>query len=258
MASALDAFTIMVYRQLKRLVRARSRLVGSLVNPLIWMIFFGLGWSSVFKGAAARAMFGGYSYLDYLAPGVVMMAVFMAGFISGVTVLWDKEFGFLKELLVAPASRSAGIMGRALGDALAAALQGAWILVLMLPLASHVDPRGAPIVLGAAVLTGLAFTSLGIALALRVSSMEGFHVIVSFITMPLLFLSGAFFPIDPLPGWMKILAYANPLTYAVDLARGSLLGSGSLNPLLDAAALATSSAALMLAVALMFEGATLD
>jgi ABC-2 type transport system permease protein len=258
MGSVMDAFAIMMYRQLKRFVRARSRIIGSIVNPLIWIVFFGLGWSSLFKGQVARALFGGHSYLDFLAPGVVMMAVFTGGFISGVTVLWDKEFGFLKELLVAPSSRAAGIIGRALGDALVTVIQGALILAAVIPLAHGIRPEGIPAVLAAALLAGTAFTSMGIAIALRMSSMEGFHLVVNFMMMPLLFLSGAFFPIDPLPGWMKALAYLNPLTYSVDLARRSLLGAGSINPLLDAAALALSASALLALASLSFSKATLD
>ncbi len=258
MSEAVDAFNIMVYRQLKRFVRAKSRLFGSIVNPLIWMVFFGLGWSSLFKGSMAKALFGGYSYLDFLAPGVVMMTVFMGGFISGVTVLWDKEFGFLKELLVAPASRTAGMAGRAFGDALVATIQGALILAAIIPLARDINPGGIPVTLAAALLTGFAFTSLGITIALKISSMEGFHIIVNFIMMPLLFLSGAFFPIDPLPEWMKVLAYLNPLTYSVDLARISMLGSGSMNPLIDTVVLAASSLILIGSAALLFREATID
>ncbi len=257
-ASFIDTVYIMAYRQLKRYVRSKSRLVGSIVNPLVWLVFFGLGWSRALNVPGARALFGGLDYLDYLLPGVVAMSIFTASFISGITIIFDKQFGFMKEILVAPVPRPAALLGRALGDSLTALLQGLLILGAGLPLASHVNPLGVFPVALYGFLLALGFTSAGIALASKITSHEGFQLIVNFIMLPVLFLSGAFYPIDPLPGWMKALAYLNPLTYAVDGMRQGLVGVGSLHPAASLAALGAASAILLLLAIALFEKATLE
>ena len=249
---------IMAYRQLKRFLRAKSRVVSTVVNPLIWLVFFGLGWANAFSFPAARALFGGLDYLSYLAPGIVAMTVFSASFISGVSVLWDKEFGFLKEVLVAPASRSAAILGRALGDAAVAVVQGAIILALSFAIAPELSAAGVLPAIGYSFLMALGFTSAGILIALRMTSMEGFHMIVSFLMFPLVFLSSAFYPLDYMPTWMRAVAYVNPLTYAVDGVRGCLVGVSSFNPWVDATVLTLLSAVLMLAAMAGFERATIS
>ncbi len=249
---------VMVYRQLKRFIRARSRVVGSIVNPLIWLGLFGIGWSSFFRGRLLPGLPNGASYLGFLAPGVVIMSTFIGGFIAGITVIWDKEFGFLKELLVAPASRAAGIVGRAIGDALSATLQGAIVLVGAIFLVSGLNPLGAPLALLAAFLTSLVFTGLGILVALKISSMEGFHLLVSLIMMPVMFLSDIFYPLGPLPSWMKAIAMMNPLTYAVDLARAGLAGAGEISPEISLVALIMISIVLLAADAKVFEKTTIS
>jgi ABC-2 type transport system permease protein len=222
--SWLEPLWIMTYREMKRFIRAKSRLIGSIVNPLIWAIFFGMGWANAFNFPQAKLIFGGVDYLTYLMPGIVMMTVFTASFISGVTVIWDRQFGFLKEVLVAPAPREPIAIGRALGGSLMAVLQGLLVLVAMIPLVNKVKLEGILPVILVGLLIGLSFSSVGIALAIRISSMEGFHIISSFLMMPTIFLSGAFYPINTMPKWMKALAYANPLTYGVDLTRYYLVG----------------------------------
>ncbi|RLF66438.1 MAG: ABC transporter, partial [Thermoplasmata archaeon] len=107
----MDAFVTMVYRQIKRFIRAKSRILGTILMPLIWLVFFGLGWSKVFNFPYARIIFGGVDYLSFLVPGMFAMSIFTGSLMSGISVLWDKQFGFLKELLVAPSSRKAGIAG---------------------------------------------------------------------------------------------------------------------------------------------------
>ncbi|MEM2681968.1 MAG: ABC transporter permease, partial [Zestosphaera sp.] len=112
----MNGFLTMTYRQLKRFINARSRVLMSIVNPVMWLVFFGLGWSNVFNFPGAKTIFGGLDYLTYLASGMVAMTIMMGSFISGVSVIWDKQFGFLKETLVAPVSRAEVILGRAFGD----------------------------------------------------------------------------------------------------------------------------------------------
>lgn len=238
--SWIQAFAAMAYRQLLRFRGARSRVANALVFPLIWLAFFGYGWSAAFDrlGPAAAQLFGGLSYLEYLAPGIIVMTVFTGGFSSGLGVIWDREFGYLKEILVSPAPRSAVLLGRITGDTLAIMVQGALMALLVSAAAGYANPRGILAGLAAAFIAAYASASIGTLIALTMRSPEGFHMVINLVMMPMLFLSGAFYPIDPLPGWIKALAYANPLTYAVDLTRGLMYGVHTLPLALDALGLA--------------------
>ncbi|NJE26080.1 ABC transporter [Thermococcus sp. MV5] len=221
----MRAFITMIYRQAKRFFRARSRVIGMIINPLIWLIFFGLGWSKVFDNPMARTIFGGVDYLTFLAPGIFAMTIFNQSFVSGVSVIWDKQFGFLKEILVAPASRKEAIVGRVTGDSLLTTVQGLIILLLTFLLAENLKLSGILPALVMGFLLAIAFSGFGTTLALKMESLEGFQMIMMVLMMPLTFLSGAIYPIEAMPGWMKALAYINPLTYAVDGARYYLVGS---------------------------------
>ncbi|BAD85334.1 ABC-type multidrug transport system, permease component [Thermococcus kodakarensis KOD1] len=221
----MEALTTMAYRQLKRFSRARSRVIGMIINPLIWLVFFGLGWSKVFDNPMTKMIFGGVDYLTFLAPGIFAMTVFNMSFIAGVSVIWDKQFGFLKEVLVAPASRRGSILGRIIGDSLVTLAQGTIILTLTYPLAESLKLSGFLPALGVGFLLSMAFSGFGVSLALKMESMEGFQMVMMVLMLPLTFLSGAIYPIDTMPGWMKALAYINPLTYAVDGARHFLVGA---------------------------------
>ncbi|MGB9709777.1 MAG: ABC transporter permease [Infirmifilum sp.] len=248
----------MVYRQIKRFVNARSRLVMTIVQPILWLVFFGLGMSRAFSFPGASVMFGGLSYLSFLASGMVAMTIIVGSFMSGVSVIWDKQFGFLKETLVAPAPRAQIILGRALGDALVINLQAMIILALVYLIAPGLRIEGVvPVVLYGIVLS-LGFASLGIALSVRLSSMEGFQMIVNLITQPLLFMSGIFFPLSTMPDWMRIIAYLNPATYAVDGMRYWLTGVSAFNPMEDVALLLVLTAVLLFLGVRSFEKATIE
>ena len=214
---------VMWYRQVKRFVRAKSRLIGSIAQPLFWMLFFGLGFTSALTFQGYR-VFNSMSYMSFLIPGIILMAVFFTSFMAGISIIWDKEFGFLKEVLVAPASRSILIFGRALGDSTVAVFQGFIVLAVAYLLTPNLLLGGIPILALTVFLTALTFTCLGITLASKIKSMEGFQLLTTFIAMPTLFLSGAFFPVETMPSWMKIMAFLNPLTYGVDVARKVLTG----------------------------------
>ncbi len=215
------------YREIKRFLRAKSRIIGSIIQPIFWMIFFGLGWSSAFKVGGRALTFNGVGYLEYLIPGVVMMTVFFSGFFSGITVLFDREFGYLKEILASPAPRWASLFGRAAGSTTISLIQGILILLVGYPLAPGMMLSNIHFVILAAILVSLSFTGLGITLAMKIRSHEGFQLIVNLLGMPILFVSGVFYPIDTMPTWMKMLAYINPLTYAVDISRYALTGVSS-------------------------------
>ena len=254
----MEAFSVMAYRQIKRFVRARSRLVGMIINPLIWIVFFGLGWSKVFDFPYAEIIFGGVDYLTFLSPGVMSMTIFATSFVAGISVIWDKQFGFLKEVLVAPSSRSEAMAGRIVGDSLIALLQGAIILGLMFILASDLNPAGILPAAGLGFLVAVSFSSLGVTIALKMRSMEGFQMLINFITLPLLFLSGAFYPITTMPEWMKVMAYFNPLTYAVDGMRYFLTGTSVMHPMIDVLLLALLSIVLLAVAMLSFRKATIE
>ncbi|RDD53490.1 MAG: ABC transporter [Candidatus Korarchaeota archaeon NZ13-K] len=244
----------MFYRQVKRYFRARSRLIGTIVNPLMFFVFLGMGFSASMRGLSASL---GVDYLAFLAPGIVVMTTFTASFIGGISVIWDREFGFLKEVLVAPASRTYAIMGRSLGDSFTSSLQALLITLLICAIAP-LNPIGIIPSLAVCFLTSLAFNNMGIAIASRMRSPEGFQLIANLLTFPLIFLSGAFYPIDNLPQAVKPLFYLNPLTYSVDLTRYLMIGISSIPPVADALILLIIASILSLISARLFNRSTLD
>ncbi len=254
----LGGMYVMVYRQVKRFFRARSRVLGTLLNPLIWVLFFGLGWANVFNFPMAKEIFGGVDYLTFLAPGVIGMTVFTVSLISGISVIWDKQFGFLKEVLVAPVSRAESIIGRLVGDSITTLIQVVVIAALMYVIACDLNPWGVIPMLLISFLASLTFSSVGVVLALRIRSMEGFQLLINLFMLPLLFLSGAFYPLKTMPEWMKLLAYVNPLTYTVDGMRYFLSGVSAFNPVLDISLLSALTVAFLGAAAVLFQKATIE
>ncbi len=264
MMAGLNAFTIMVYRQLKRFIRARSRIVALIVQPVMWIFLFGMGMGGVFSfnnpmiEQFVKQQFGGLDYITFLTTGVIGMSVFMGSFLSGISVIWDKQFGFLKETLVAPAPRSMVILGRIFGDALIVLLQASIIALIARTVSPTINILYLPIALIYGMFLALGFTSAGIALALKMRSMEGFQMIINFIMMPVMFLSGIFFPVDRMPDWAQLIARINPLTYAVDGIRYWLTGTSLNDPLVDLAVLVVISAILMLIAVKLFEKTTIE
>ena len=222
----LRAFLTMVYRQTRRFLRSKSRIIGMILNPIIWIVFFGIGWSRIFKGP--MEIFGGVDYLTFLAPGIFAMTIFNQSFISGVSVIWDKEFGFLKEIMVAPVSRLSIVLGRTAGNATTALIQG--ILILAISAVMGFRPSGiVGLVLSVVfmLLIATTFIGLGLIFASNMEDMHGFSLIMNFVIFPIFFLSGALFPIENLPEWIIKICYVNPLTYGVDGLRGTLVGVSS-------------------------------
>ena len=253
----MRAFMTMIYRQIKRFWRDRSRVVGMMINPLIWLIFFGLGWSKLFDFPMAKKLFMGFDYLSFFAPGVYCMTIFLNGFTSGLSVIWDKQFGFLKETMVAPSSRKSIMAGRIVGDATISLLQGIIILVLTLPL-TDMKIHGFFPALFLGFLLSISISSLGVCISIRMNSIEGFQLVVSVLMLPIVFLSGAVYPIDAIPDYIKVLAYLNPLTYAVDGSRYFLLGVSRFSILLDIFTLSILTIILLLTAILLFERLTLE
>jgi len=248
----------MLYRQLKRYFRARSRVLGTIINPLMFFIFLGMGFSASLRGMSAAMANKGVDYLAFLAPGIAVMTAFSSSFIGGISVIWDKEFGFLKEVLVAPASRTYAIIGRALGDSITSALQSLLIMAFIYLIVPSLRIEGIPFAIAISFITSLMFNSLGIAIASRMRSPEGFQLIVNFLIFPLIFLSGAFYPIDNLPDLVKPLFYANPLTYSVDLTRYFMTGVSSLPIYVSLSTLLLLTALFMFLSASVFNRSTID
>jgi ABC-2 type transport system permease protein len=208
-------------RQIKRYLRSRSRIVGSLAQPLLYLLALGYGFGSVYQQA------GQGNYINFLAPGIIAMSIIFTAMFSGMEVIWDRQFGFLKETLVAPMSRLHIMIGRTLGGATVATLQGVIVLVISLLFGFHpihwltIIPA-----LGIMFLISLLFTALGTIVGSVLKDMQGFQLIMNFLVMPLFFLSGALFPLDGLPKALSIITQLDPLSYGIDALRLLLLGSG--------------------------------
>lgn len=222
----LQAIYVMWLRQMKRFIRAKSRIVASIVQPLFFLFILGSG----FRVATFAGIEG--DYLHFLAPGIITMAIMFSSMFTGVSVLWDKQFGFLQEVLVAPISRFSIILGRTLGGATTALIQGFIIFFVSLALGVQF-PSIAGLLLTVVTMVLISFTAVGFGLiiASKMSDFQGFQVIMNLLIMPLFFLSSAFFPISKsLPTWLKTIAFLNPLFYMVDGIRGSFTGANNIFP----------------------------
>ncbi len=252
MSDGWSAAYAMVYRQVRRFARAKSRILGTVVNPLVFFLFFGLGMSFSLRGALP---FGG-DYLAFLSPGIVAMAAFSTSFVGGVTIIFDREFGFMREVLIAPAPRSVVMLGRVIGDSLTSTLQTILIALLVYFMVPSLRLGGLLPVIGVTLLTSLLFNGLGSAMASRMRSPEGFHVVISILMLPVVFLSGAFYPIDALPVFVRPIFLVNPLTYSVDLMRFFMTGSSSFPAWMDLSVLILLGMASIYLSARLFEDST--
>ena len=204
-------------REITRFKRNRSRLIGSMAFPALFLVFMGTG----FKGAFRYQ--GDISYAAFIGPGIVAMSLLFSSMFGGMSVMWDRQFGFLKEILVAPVSRISIMAGQTLGTVTTSMLKGVVFLVILLVFGLiKPEPIGMLAAFGFMFLISAAFVSLGIAVATRMRDPHGFQLIMNFLIMPVFFLSGALFPLDELPGWLAILTHVNPLTYGVDGLRFAL------------------------------------
>ena len=200
---------------------------------LLFLIALGFGFGPIFQKA------GGGNYIDFIAPGIISMGILFTSIFFGIEIIWDRQFGFLKETLVAPVSRLSIMIGRTLGGATAATVQG--LLVLILSYIVGFRPFSLamiPVAISIMFLTSILFTALGTAIAAKMTDMHGFQLIINFLIMPMFFLSGALFPINGLPKTIEVIASVNPLTYAVDGLRLTLIGNAHFNLWLDFGVLA--------------------
>ena len=219
---------ILWLRQIKRYLRSKSRIIGSLGQPVLFLVALGFGFGPIYAKA------GGGNYLQFLAPGIIAMSILFTSIFSGIEVIWDKQFGFLKETLVAPVSRTKIMIGRTLGGATVATIQG--LVVFFITLCIGFRPVSVLFSLYSFVimfLIAMLFTALGTAFASRLEDMQGFQLISNFLVMPIFFLSGALFPLENLPKAIEFIVRIDPLSYGVDALRGVLSNASTMSIGLD-------------------------
>jgi len=216
----MSAIYILWLRELKRYTRSRVQLLASLGQPLLYLLVLGFGLGPVFQRA------GQGNYLQFVAPGVIGMTVLFSSIFSGLGLLWDRQFGFLKETLVAPVPRLQIMIGRTLGGATVAVLQGLLVTVVCVIAGFRpVHLINVPLALGFMLLIATVFAGLGVAVGSSLQDMQGFQLIMNFMVMPIFFLSGALFPLDGLPKVLKAATMVDPLSYGIDGMRSVLLGT---------------------------------
>jgi ABC-2 type transport system permease protein len=238
-------------REVIRGVREKSRLLGSLVRPFIWLFLLGTGLRAV---AGGNLPAGVDNYQHYIFPGMIVMNILFSSIMAGTSVIWDREFGFLKEILVAPVSRTSIALGKTIGGANMAVLQGVLTFVFIPFLGIPVDWLRLLLVIPCMYLVAFAITSLGMLIACRMRSFEGFGVMNNFVVMPMFFLSGAMYSVANAPDWLKVVIAVNPVNYGVDLVRSVFLGIVPVNPLwLDIAVLAGFALAVQTIVIVLFQ-----
>ncbi len=211
---------ILWLRQIKRYLRSRARIVGSLGQPLLFLFALGYGLGPIYQKA------GGGNYIDFLAPGVIAMSILFTAMFSGIEIIWDRQFGFLKETMVAPVPRINIMIGRTLGGATVATMQGIIVFIISVIGGFRPESLGAlPMALFFMILISILFTALGTAIASVLEDFQGFQLIMNFLIMPMFFLSGALFPLDNLPPVIAAITRLDPLSYGVDALRASLIGT---------------------------------
>ncbi len=230
----MNKIYILWLRQIKKYLRSKSRMIGSLAQPLLFLLALGYGFGSVFQQA------GQGNYLNFLAPGIIGMSIIFTSIFSGMEVIWDRQFGFLKETLVAPMPRFNIMIGRTLGGATVATMQGIIVMFISLIFGFHPVSWFAVIpAIGIMFLVALLFTSLGTMIASLLDDMQGFQLIMNFLVMPLFFLSGALFPLQGLPKALDLIARIDPLSYGIDALRALLINSGHYGLGIDVVVLGT-------------------
>jgi len=237
-----------------RFFRLKSRVIGSLGMPFFFLAFMGMGFRTGTPGIPADV-----DYLSFLTPGIIGMTLLFSSIFAGLSVLWDREFGFLREIMIAPVSRISIVLGRAAGGVTTAIMQSLIILVSAVAMGVKITGvKGFLFSVLLMILIAATFIGLGLAFASRMKDMSGFSLIMNFLIFPLFFLSGALFPIDILPGLIRNVAYLNPLTYGVDGLRYCLVGTNQIPLALDIAVLILSCGVMLGLGAYLFETSDID
>jgi ABC-2 type transport system permease protein len=219
---------ILWLRQIKRYWRSKSRIIGSLMQPLLFLLAFSFGFGPIFQKA------GGENYIEFLTPGIIGMSILFTSVFSGIELIWDKQFGFIKETFVAPVPRYQIILGRILGGATVSSFQGFLVFLVSLLLGFKIT-KLMSLILGFVFmfLIAFVFASLGTIIASILDDMQGFQLIMSFLVMPTFLFSGAIFPLNNLPEFLKFIAQFNPLSYGVDGLRWALISNSHFGGMFD-------------------------
>ena len=224
--NTLRGIYIVWYRDILRYWRDRIRAIVGLAQPLLFLVVFGAGLgSSLGGGFSAGGAPGSLSYAQFVYPGVVGMAVLFSAIFGAMSIVWDREFGFLKEILVAPIDRSAVAIGKALGGATQAMIQGVILLVLAPIIGVTLNVGTVLLLLPFLFILAFALSSMGVAIASRMKSMQGFQIVMNFVMMPMFFLSGSLFPLTGVPDWLAVAGRLDPATYGMDPIRRIVLGA---------------------------------
>ena len=213
LGSSVRAVRVVWRRELLRFLRNRLRLVTSFVQPVLFLLVLGTGMSSLVASS------GGVNFKTFMFPGILAMTVLFTALFSAISIVWDREFGFLREMLVAPVRRGAIVVGKCAGGTSTAAIQGAVMLLLAGLVGVPYSPTLFATLLGEMILVAVALTAFGVLVASRMTQIESFQAVIQFLVMPMFFLSGAIFPPTGLPQWLEVLTKLDPLTYAVDPMR---------------------------------------
>jgi ABC-2 type transport system permease protein len=234
----MSAIYILWLRELRRYTRSRVQIIASLGQPVLYLVALGFGMGAVYRQA------GRGSYLQFVAPGVIAMTVLFSATFSGIALLWDRQFGFLKETLVAPVPRVFIMLGRTCGAATVALLQGGLVAIVCMiagfrPANLALLPQGIAFL----ALIALVFAGLGTTVGSSLKDMQGFQMVMNFLVMPLFFLSGALYPLDGLPKVLAAITRVDPLSYGVDGLRSALIEQTHFGPAVDATVLVILAAA---------------
>ena len=217
-ADDLRAIRVVWKRELIRFLRSRIRILTSLAQPLLFLFVLGTGLSGVVPRAP-----GHVDYRTFMFPGVLAMTVLFTSIFSAISIVWDREFGFMREMLVAPVRRTALVIGKCIGGATVSTLQGVMVLVLAGLVHVPYDPMLFLELFGMLLLTSFALTAFGVMIASRMEQVESFQMIMQFTVLPMFFLSGAVFPLTRLPSWLRVLTRIDPLSYAVEPMRRAVI-----------------------------------
>lgn len=238
-----NAIYVLWLRDVKKFFRAKSRIIGTLMLPIFFLLGLGLGLGSIIH------LTTGGTYFDFIVPGIVGMSLLFTSISSGTAVLWDRQFGFLKEILVTPNSRSSVVIGRVCGGATTAIMQSILVVVISLLIGFNLNISWlTPLAIVFMALIAATFISLGLTLGSMINDFQGFQLVTQFFTLPLFFLSNSIIPLTSFPIYVRVIAYANPLTYGIDGLRNTLLGAGTFSVWLDLVAMIISTA-IMISIA---------
>lgn len=219
----LNAVYVLVARDFKKFIREKSRLISTLARPLIWLFLVGGGMSRLVSPEI------GMSYIQFIFPGILGMTILFSSIFSSISIIWDKEFGMMKAILVAPVSRFSIVVGKALSGAMLSIIQTFMLLIFIPVLKIDISPAAIPQVIVIAFILAFCISSIGIIVATFFENFESFSAIMNFIVMPMFFLSGAMYPVNKLPLILKTITRINPLTYGVDALKHAIFKNSDIH-----------------------------